>query len=294
MTHEEIWDEKVCKWLFSATYGKTEDKSMSKDPMGDRLKGYESLETSKKFDPTKPVYARIDGRGFSKLTKGLHRPYDEEFSRVMQMTVKALVDKTNAKIGYTQSDEISLVWFVDNENSELFFGGKIQKMCSVLSALTTSIFISELLRSGLAHLVHKLPHFDCRVFSLPSETEAANTILWRERDATKNAISMAARSFYSHKALQDKSGDEMKEMIREAGFDFESYPAFFKRGTFVQRKAKVGYIEDDVWNKIPEDKKPESRECIRSHVELLDLPSFATVTNREDVIFRNQEPIVND
>lgn len=266
---------------------------MSKDPMGNRLKAYEVKETSRAFFKQLPVYARIDGRGFSRLTKGLQRPYDEQFSKVMQATTKKLVDTTNSKIGYTQSDEISLVWQVENPEGEMFFGGKVQKMCSVLAALTTSIFMLELSKSEKLHnLINKLPHFDCRVFQLPSETEAANTFLWREKDATKNAVSMAARSFYSHSALQDKSASDMQEMIFQAGQNFNDYPAFFKRGTFLQRKLNEGYIEDEVWDKIPDDRKPESRILIRSNVESIDMPIFGSVSNREDVIFRGEKPKV--
>ncbi len=268
---------------------------MSKDPMGDRLKAYELKETSRTFFKQLPVYARIDGRGFSRLTKGLERPYDIDFSKVMQATTLNLVEKTNAKIGYTQSDEISLVWQVENPEDEMFFSGKVQKICSVLTTLTTSIFMLELSKNEkLCELIQRLPHFDCRVFQLPSETEAANTFLWRERDATKNAVSMAARSFYSHSALQNKSASEMQEMIFQAGQNFNDYPAFFKRGTFLQRKLNENYIEDEVWNKIPDDKKPESRVLIRSDVKIIDMPIFGSVSNREDVIFRGEDPKIND
>ena len=57
---------------------------MSTDALGDRMKAYERQETELRFIPLLPIYARIDGRGFSKFTKGFARPYDERF--------RALVD----------------------------------------------------------------------------------------------------------------------------------------------------------------------------------------------------------
>ena len=90
------------------------------DALGDRLKAYEKMETEAKFLPTLPVYARIDGRCFSKFTRGMERPYDSVMSSMMQETTRYLVEQTGALTGYTQSDEISLVWYSDDPKSEIF------------------------------------------------------------------------------------------------------------------------------------------------------------------------------
>lgn len=44
------------------------------ETFGDRMKTYESIETGRKFIPLLPVYARIDGRCFSKFTRDMDRP----------------------------------------------------------------------------------------------------------------------------------------------------------------------------------------------------------------------------
>lgn len=59
-----------------------------KDSLGDRLKSYESQTTGIKMIPRIPVIARLDGKGFSKFTKGLKRPYDERLSNLMVETTK--------------------------------------------------------------------------------------------------------------------------------------------------------------------------------------------------------------
>lgn len=74
------------------------------DDFGDRMKLYEMAEAGRKFMPLLPVIARIDGRSFSKFTKGLERPYDIRLSKLMVATTKFLVQETNANCGYTQSD----------------------------------------------------------------------------------------------------------------------------------------------------------------------------------------------
>lgn len=265
------------------------------DNFGDRMKGYEALETERRFMPLLPVYARIDGRCFSSFTHGMRRPFDQAFSRAMVETTKALVYATHARIGYTQSDEISLVWMQERSDSELFFDGKIQKMVSVLAGLASATFCricldDEYLR-GFA--VKHAPHFDCRAFQLPNTGEAANAFLWREQDATKNAISMAARSMYSHNELNGKSGAVMQEMIFQKGQNFNDYPNFFKRGTFVRRTYAERTMTADELARIPEKHRPDpDAKHMRSEIVCPEMPPFSKVENRVAVIFDGADPVV--
>jgi tRNA(His) guanylyltransferase len=226
---------------------------MKKDDFGDRMKKIERRETGRDFLPYIPVYARIDGRGFSKFTRGMERPYSIRMSDVMIETTKYLIEHTHARCGFTQSDEINLTWLQEEPKSEIFFDGKIQKMVSVLAGMASSRFLQICSQdSYFDPFVKKhLPHFDCRVFQLPNLAEGANVFLWREQDATKNSVSMAAQAFYSHKELQGKSGPEMQEMMFQKGQNFNDYPASFKRGTFVRRSVQIKTFTDDEWLKIP-------------------------------------------
>lgn len=71
---------------------------MTQDSLGDRMKVYEYHETNRRFLPNLPIYARIDGHGFSRFTRGMQRPYDERMSRAMVATAGALVEKTHATL----------------------------------------------------------------------------------------------------------------------------------------------------------------------------------------------------
>lgn len=261
------------------------------DALGDRMKLYESRETARACMPGLPTYARIDGRCFSRFTKGLDRPYDMRLSAVMISVTKALVEETNAVIGYTQSDEISLLW---DAEKEMLFGGKFQKLSSVLAGIATASFIVacanyEELHNRVAIL---LPSFDCRVFQLPNKTEAVNTLIWREQDATKNAISMAARCLYSHKELQDKTGPEMQGMIFERGhINFNDYPVSFKRGTYVRKVNIMRSLSKEEKEKIPEEYRPKGP-VMRSEIKAIEMPVLSRVMNRVDVIFDGAEPIL--
>jgi len=267
------------------------------DSLGDRMKAYEARETERRFLPMVPVYARIDGRNFSAFTRGMGRPYDLVMTELMLLTTEALVAETHARIGYTQSDEISLCWLAARSDSSIFFDHKISKMTSVLASYATAAFMQALACQSVEYACRAdlLPHFDCRVFQLPSRRETANVFLWREQDATKNAVSMAARSVYSHRELDHKSGPEMQEMLFAKGINFNDYPAFFKRGTFVRRETVERLLSEAELARIPECHRPAVGQLVaRSVTRRLDMPKFGGVTNREAVIFDGADPIVTE
>jgi tRNA(His) guanylyltransferase len=260
------------------------------DPLGDRMKDYEQKEAGEKLLPLLPICARLDGRSFSNWTRGLKRPYDERLSKVMVEVTKFLVGETHAKIGYTQSDEISLVWLQESYAAKGFFDGKIQKLTSVLASLATAKFVL-IAPAAIPEKADIPASFDCRVWNVPNKVEGANTILWREFDATKNSVSMAAQAHFSHKQLHKKSATEMKEMLREKGVVWEDFPAFFKRGTYVRRRAVERLLSPEELARIPEKHRPPAdQKVVRSELAALDMPPFSRVTNRVEVIFDGAEP----
>ena len=277
------------------------------DNLGDRMKEYEQAEAGRRAMPLLPICARLDGKNFSRYTERLKRPFDQRLTDIMIEVTRFLVDETCAKIGYAQSDEISLVYYSDSYESQVFFDGKIQKMVSVLASMATAYFNQlallrlpiwnedgSLSETGCLSLSRPLAYFDCRVWTVPNKTEATNTILWRELDATKNAISMAARCYYSHKALMNKTGSEMQELLWQKGVNFNDYPAFFKRGTFIRRVAKKRIMTEEELAKIPDKfrKEVEGKEIERTDVTKIDMPQFNKVINRVDVLFDGVEPQV--
>lgn len=270
---------------------------MSKDDLGDRMKMLESYETGRRFLPGLPVYARIDGRGFSKLTAGMMRPYDVRMSNAMIDTTKHLVEQTHATVGYVQSDEISLVW-IPGPHGISWFDGKITKMTSVLAGLATAAFVRSVFRNfeniDARVLMSRMPHFDARVINMPSVSEAANMLLWRNLDATKNAVSMAASHYYSHKDLQGKTGAEKQEMLFAKGVNFNDYPAFFKRGTWVKRRTVERLLTPDEIMAIPaQHRPPANQQVVRSEIYSFDLPPLSKVHNRVDVLLNDAEVVMN-
>jgi tRNA(His) 5'-end guanylyltransferase len=133
-------------------------------------------------------------------------------------------------------------------------------MISTLAALATVRFSSVCQSSGgelAKRATERLPTFDARVFQLPTLDECANSFLWRELDATKNSISMAAQSVFSHNELQGVSWAQKQEMLfQRAGINFNDYPAFFKRGSWFARRKNLRSLTLDELERIPEKYRP--------------------------------------
>lgn len=266
-----------------------------KDTMGDRMKAYESHTCGIRLIPRIPVIARLDGKGFSKFTKGLQRPYDERLSRLMVETTKYLVKETNANCGYTQSDEITLVWYSPSYESKIYFDGRLFKMLSDLAAMC-SVYFNRKLGNFLPEKTHLMPRFDCRVFNTPTAEEAANIFLWRELDATKNSITMAAQHYYSHSELQGKNGSEKQEMLFKKGVNWNDYPFFFKRGTYVQRVRQITKFTTEELEKLPAKhaaRKNPDLEIERWNISAIELPPLMTIFNKSDVILKGEKVITN-
>ena len=136
------------------------------------------------------------------------------------------------KIGYTQSDEISLLLTdFDETLTEAWFDGNIQKIVSVSASLAGVIFNRYRYERGVP-LFDPCAVFDARVWTTSDPWEVYNTFLWRQQDCTKNAIQMVARTVASHKELLHKNSNELQELIHQKGLNFNDYPIDCKRGTF--------------------------------------------------------------
>ena len=55
---------------------------MDKTTLGDRIKSYEAT-TENRLLPHLPIVVRLDGRSFSKFTKGLNVNFDDLFSMTL-------------------------------------------------------------------------------------------------------------------------------------------------------------------------------------------------------------------
>lgn len=180
--------------------------------LGDRMKGYEHVNRNFLIKRM-PVVIRLDGKAFHTYTKDLDRPYSTCLYDARRATLEYLCNNIQGVlIGYSQSDEISLVlkdWTTLKTQS--WFDGNLQKICSISASMCTMEW------NNIAYDTLSLGNtalFDSRVFNLPKE-EVVNYLLWRQQDWERNSVQMLAQSLYAHKELQGKSCPELVTKIEE-------------------------------------------------------------------------------
>lgn len=231
--------------------------------VSDRIKDYYEDRTKTFLMRRMITIIRLDGKGFSKWTKNLKKPFDEGFTDDMIETAKYLCENIQgAKFAYAQSDEISIVLTdFDNLESQAWFDYNVQKMTSIAASMATAKFNQLRLirfaknnidpyRSTWASVLDgtmdadeindfKIAMFDARVFQVPTVDEMVNTMIWRQQDATRNSVSMAAYEICGHSATMNMSGSEKQEMLFEKGVNWNDYPVKFKRGTVIRKVERL-------------------------------------------------------
>ena len=79
--------------------------------------------------------------------------------------------------------------------------------------------------------IEKGAMFDARVFNIPKE-EVTNLLYWRQLDATRNSIQMVGQANFSHKELQNKSCNDIQNMLlTEKDTNWNNLPTHLKRGS---------------------------------------------------------------
>ena len=99
-----------------------------------RMKEYED---ARKDYLTKrvPVMIRIDGKAFHTFTRGLARPFDGILIEAMQRTMKYLCENiSGCVLGYTQSDEITLLLIDYKSMSQGAWFGYVKRKVETISA----------------------------------------------------------------------------------------------------------------------------------------------------------------
>jgi tRNA(His) guanylyltransferase len=173
---------------------------------------------------------RLDGRGFTRLTKELlplERPFDERFRNAMISTTTHLMDcgfKVN--YGYTQSDEISLLL----DKGESAFGRKTRKLISIMAGEASANFTHAMGTQGV---------FDCRIIPLPTDDLVIDYFRWRGEDAHRNSLSAwcywtlrknGGSVSEATRALQGLSVADKNEILFQHGINYNDLPTWQKRG----------------------------------------------------------------
>lgn len=245
--------------------------SNKKDALGDRMKAYEYI-TRNYLTRRVPVIIRLDGKAFHTFTRGMKKPFDPVLTQAMQQTMKYLCENIQGCVlGYTQSDEITLVLTdYDTIKTDAWFGYNIQKMSSVAASMATLAFNQAFITAVEGYISafdymeeerrpplweieemeemyyskYNKAFFDARVFSIPKE-EVCNCLIWRQQDATRNSIEAVGQAFFSHSELHKKNCDEIQEMLwSQHNINWNDFPVENKRGSCCIKEVKETEMED--------------------------------------------------
>lgn len=252
------------------------------DDLGVRMKTFYEQIPKTKLMRRCPVAIRIDGKAFHTFTRGFQKPFDEVLIKSMQETMKYLCENIQGCVlGYTQSDEITLI-LVDYKKftSSAWFDYEVQKICSIAASMATMAFnniFSKYVRGfdlALAYndngidieenrklweiynkAVNKGAMFDARCFNIPKE-EVTNLVYWRQLDASRNSIQMVGQANFSHKELQNKSCNDIQDMLMtQKGINWNDLPTYQKRGSCC---VKMYQTANGVFESHAEDKLVEN------------------------------------
>ena len=233
---------------------------MDTSDLANRMKEYEKR-NQYYLQKRTPVAIRVDGRSFHTFTKGFKRPFDDILMKSMQETAKYMCENIQgAKLAYVQSDEITIILTdYDTLETDCWFNYRTDKLCSISASMATIAFnkyfeenvTNEVLEykmvphcveiqqeikeyhNTLIAALDKGAMFDARCFNIPKE-EVTNLIYWRQLDATRNSIQMVGQANFSHKELQNKSCNDIQDMLHEQkGINWNDYPTVYKRGTAI-------------------------------------------------------------
>lgn len=210
------------------------------------------------------LVARLDGRNFSRLTKKVcdfEAPFDVRFRDMMIHTVKHLMTcGFRVVYGYTESDEISLLFHVDEQT----FGRKVRKFNSVLAGEASAAFSLQL---------GQVAAMDCRMIPLPNRERVKDYFLWRQEDAHRNALNAHCYWMLRQEGMSVKDATEMlegksvsfkNELLFSRGINFDKLPSWQKRGVGVYFSA----FEKEGMNPKTQQKTTTTRTELKVETEL--------------------------
>ena len=275
---------------------------MDTSDLANRMKEYEKR-NQYYLQKRTPVAIRVDGRSFHTFTKGFKRPFDDILMKSMQETAKYMCENIQgAKLAYVQSDEITIILTdYDTLETDCWFNYRTDKLCSISASMATMafnrVFVKNVdewgrltfpnwdeggtneevdvdllkLNDAYQRAIGKGAMFDARCFNIPKE-EVTNLIYWRQLDATRNSIQMVGQANFSHKELQNKSCNDIQDMLHEQkGINWNDYPTVCKRGTACIKNRKIiEYLDEfKVTAKLIDSTKTENSWIIDTEMPIL-------------------------
>lgn len=188
------------------------------------------------------ILARLDGRGFSRLTNDrFEKPFDVRFYRMMQETVHHMMTQSGCSIvfGFSQSDEMSLLmlpYCMDH-------GRKARKLLSLLAAEASAKF---------SLLLGEMATFDCRLNLQYDAAGVRDYFLWRSVDAGRNALNAYCYWLLRREGMEAQAAADFlrpldaqarRQLLEKRGITRHMLPAWQLSGTcyYWQEQERSGF-----------------------------------------------------
>jgi tRNA(His) 5'-end guanylyltransferase len=256
-------------------------------------------------DTDKFIIAHIDGRSFSKMIKNkFQKPFDVNFIDMMNKTAQYLCQMVQGThLAYVQSDEITLIIKKNTEDSDVFFGGRLCKMQSIIASLATAKFNQLMTAKAIQDNMYEttlmdfedtiynpsdcvnavlnmaLCQFDCKIWDVDNANDAMAWLLFRNIDCTRNSKQQTCQTYLSHKELMSKHTDEQVALLlEEKGINWFDLPDGQKYGRLIQKQMVT---EERTFSTKDGIERTES--CVRSKWQIIDGFDLTVSANRERI-----------
>lgn len=187
-----------------------------------------------------PVIIKIDGKSFSRVTRSTQKPFCQRTMLLLNQTMVALAKRIDGVMfGYQYADKIILVLRNDRSPDETpWCGNNVQKMSTSAASMATYEFMTHMWSMDNPPELDGAIEFSAHTFGVPSVKEAINYLLYRQFRCIQSAVDEAARSVLwarygseTYAILEDKDMNDRKQILDEAGFEFDSLPSAFRHGS---------------------------------------------------------------
>lgn len=191
---------------------------------------------------------RLDGRGFTKLTKEIidfERPFDTRFHLLMEAVAHYLMQHSGFNIcaAYIQSDEISLLI----DKTDKTFNRLNRKILSTLAALAASAFSVKIIQrftpNYFKSLFEVIVSFDARLSLHTDNSSVIDYFSWRSADSVRNSLN--SYCYWKLRDIQNLSANQAtkrldklsvadkKALLSNMNIDFDHIPDWQRYGSLL-------------------------------------------------------------
>lgn len=180
---------------------------MSNLKLKDRINSYQEASDYKLLGRL-PLIICVNGRGFSKTTELLDKPYCPKFAEcILSTTLRLCSEIEGAFFAYQFNDEIVIVTRNDQgPETTPWYDNRVQKINSIVSSIASVHFNNCANTVGL-NLVGE-PFFTAQIFAVPNIAEAINSIIYKQQ----NNFYISIQSACVYELLKKYDKNMIKEM----------------------------------------------------------------------------------